>query len=205
LNRRRIIYGCAVFAWLAVLPPSGAAGVLAEQGGAALREIVRDPASIFSNRSPGGRAPGALTQSKPHMKPWEPTERVLSPVLDRPGTAGPADAGGLPEQVADAVGPAAAGGTPGAGGAPVPLPIPGLPGSSGGLIPPGGGSSGGGSSGGGSSGGGSSSGGNPPPPPPPPVVSPVPEPATWVMMIVGVGMIGWQLRRRRVTVTVPTG
>jgi hypothetical protein len=37
------------------------------------------------------------------------------------------------------------------------------------------------------------------------VVSPVPEPATWVMMIVGVGMIGWQLRRRRVTVTVPTG
>jgi len=25
------------------------------------------------------------------------------------------------------------------------------------------------------------------------------------MMIVGVGMIGWQLRRRRVTVTAPTG
>jgi hypothetical protein len=196
-----------VFAWLAVLPPSGAAGVLAEQGGAALREIVRDPTSIFSSRSPGARAPGALTQSKPHMKPWEPTERVLSPVLDRPGAAGPADAGGLPEQVASAVGPAAVGGTPGAGGTPVPLPIPGLPGSSGGLIPPGGGSSGGGS-GGGSSGGGSSggsSGGNPPPPPPPPVVSPVPEPATWVMMIVGVGMIGWQLRRRRVIVTTTTG
>lgn len=201
MNWQRIRIGCAIFAWLAILPPSGAAGVLAEQGGAVLREAMRDPAAIFSGRSPGERAAGALTQSKPHMKPWQPTERVLSPVLDRPGTAGPAAPGGLPEQVASAVGPAAAGGAPGAGGAPVPLPIPGLPGGSGGLIPPPAGG-GGGSSGGGSSGGGSS-GGNPPPPPP--VVTPVPEPATWVMMIAGVGVIGWQLRRRRVTVNATAG
>jgi hypothetical protein len=32
--------------------------------------------------------------------------------------------------------------------------------------------------------------------------SQVPEPGTWVLMIAGVGLIGWQLRRRRQTVTV---
>jgi hypothetical protein len=30
----------------------------------------------------------------------------------------------------------------------------------------------------------------------------VPEPATWALMILGVGLIGWQLRRRRQTVKV---
>ncbi len=30
----------------------------------------------------------------------------------------------------------------------------------------------------------------------------VPEPATWLLMIVGVGLVGWQLRRRRQTVKV---
>lgn len=181
-----------MFAWLAVLPPSGSANLLAAQGGAVLREALRDPASIFSGRSPGERGPGALTSSKPHLATWQPSERVLSPVLERPGMAGPPAPGSLPEQVAAALGP---GGTPAAGGpgggiAPVPLPLPGVPGSSGGLIPPGGGGSGGGGSGGGG-------GGNPPPPPP--VVTPVPEPATWIMMIAGVALIGLQLRRRRST------
>lgn len=30
----------------------------------------------------------------------------------------------------------------------------------------------------------------------------VPEPATWLLMIAGVGLVGWQLRRRRQSVTV---
>jgi len=197
VNRRRILYGCAVFAWLAVLPPSGSADLLAAQGGAALREALRDPASIFSGRSPGERGPGALTSSKPHLSTWQPSERVLSPVLERPGTAGPPAPAELPEQVAAALGPVGspAAGGPGGGIVPVPLPIPGVPGSSGGIIPPGGG----GSSGGGSGGGGSSGGNPPPPPPPPPVVTAVPEPATWIMMIAGVALIGLQLRRRRTT------
>jgi PEP-CTERM motif len=37
---------------------------------------------------------------------------------------------------------------------------------------------------------------NPPPPPPPPVV---PEPATWAMMLLGFGAVGFALRRRRRT------
>ena len=58
----------------------------------------------------------------------------------------------------------------------------------------GGGSSGGGSSGGGSSGGGSSGGTENPPPPPV-----VPEPASWLMMIVGIGFVGAILRWRKGT------
>lgn len=181
-----------MFAWLALLPPSGSAGVLAAQGGAMLREALRDPASIFSGRSPGQRGAGALVQSKPHMAA-APSERVLSPVLERPGTPIPANLDDLPNKVMDVVAPGAVPvpGTPGANIAapPLPLPLPGVPGSSGGVIPPGGGGGGGG----GSSGGGIT----PPGPPPPPVVTPVPEPATWVMMIAGVGLIGLQLRRRR--------
>lgn len=188
MSRRRIIYGCAMFAWLAVLPPSGSADELAAQGGAVLREALRDPASIFSGRSPGERGPGALTSSKPHLTTWQPSERVLSPVLERPGTAGQPAPASLPEQVAAAIGPGAspAAGGPGGGIAPVPLPIPGLPGSSGGIIPLGGGGSGGGN-----------------PLPPPPVVTAVPEPATWIMMIAGVALIGLQLRRRRTTAASP--
>lgn len=188
MSRRRIIYGCAMFAWLAVLPPSGSADELAAQGGAVLREALRDPASIFSGRSPGERGPGALTSSKPHLTTWQPSERVLSPVLERPGTAGQPAPASLPEQVAAAIGPGASPAAGGLGGgiAPVPLPIPGLPGSSGGIIPLGGGGSGGGN-----------------PLPPPPVVTAVPEPATWIMMIAGVALIGLQLRRRRTTAASP--
>ena len=37
-----------------------------------------------------------------------------------------------------------------------------------------------------------------PPPPPPPVYPPVPEPTTWALMIVGLGLVGGAARRRRV-------
>lgn len=152
-----------------------------------LQGILRDPLAILSDRSPGERSGAALVQSKPHMQVG-PTERVLSPVLDRPAPYIPADLDNLPERAMEVVNPgqALAPGAPPVGGNP-PLPIPGVPG--GAIIPPPPGGGGGGG------------GGNPPPPPgpppPPPVVTPVPEPATWIMMIVGVGMIGWQLRRRR--------
>lgn len=189
MNWRRIILGCALFAWLAVLPPSGSGDLLAAQGGAMLRTALNNPLAIFSDRSPGERAAGALVQSKPYLANG-PTERVLSPVLERPVAPIPANLDNLPNQVMDVIAPGSAAnpGTPGGNIAPPPFPIPGPPGSSGGLIPP-------------PPGGGGSSGGGTPPippgPPPPPVVTPVPEPATWIMMIAGIGLIGLQLRRRR--------
>ncbi len=36
--------------------------------------------------------------------------------------------------------------------------------------------------------------------PPPEVIAAVPEPATWATMIVGLGAVGWQLRRRKIAV-----
>jgi hypothetical protein len=156
-----------------------------------LREALRNPLAILSDRSPGERAAGALVQSKPHMQ-VAPTERVLSPVLERPAAPIPVDLDNLPNRVQEVIQPSATSGpgTPGGNIAPPPLPIPGVPGSSGGLIPP-------------PPGGGGGGGVLPPPPgpPPPPVITAVPEPATWIMMIVGVGLIGLQLRRRRAAAT----
>ena len=68
--------------------------------------------------------------------------------------------------------------------------IPGPPGGGGGIVtsqsPPGGGGGGGG-------GGGDTE--TPPEQPPPP--PPVPEPGTWATMLLGFGMTGWLMRRRR--------
>lgn len=177
-----------MFAWLAVLPPSGSGDLLAAQGGALLQEMLRDPLAILSDRSPGERGLGALVQSKPHQAgAGGPSERVLSPVLDRPANPIPVNLDNLPARALEVVDPGTSGipGAPGNSIAAPPLPIPGLPGSSGGAIPPNAGNGGGISPPG------------PPPAPPPQVITPVPEPATWVMMIVGVALIGQQLRRRQ--------
>jgi hypothetical protein len=46
-------------------------------------------------------------------------------------------------------------------------------------------------------GGGGGGGGGPPAQPPPPPIPAVPEPGTWSTMILGFGLSGWVLRRRR--------
>lgn len=183
---RRIIGGCALFAWLAVLPPSGTGDLLADQGGAILGQVLRDPLAILSDRSPGERQAAALVQSKPHLATG-PSERVLSPVLERPGTPIPANLDNLAERAQELIDPGSVRdpGAPGGSIAP-PLPIPALPGAPGGAIPPPGGGGGGGPT-----------PPAPPAPPAPPIVSAVPEPSTWIMMIAGIGLIGVQLRRRR--------
>jgi hypothetical protein len=40
----------------------------------------------------------------------------------------------------------------------------------------------------------------PPPPPPPPPPPAVPEPGTWATLLLGFGLSGWMMRRRRRTV-----
>lgn len=182
---RRMTGGLVAAGMLASLLPGGSGGLLAAQGGAYLQGLLRDPLEILADRSPGARAAGALVQSKPRPG-WQPSERVLSPVRDRNPGAIPVDLGRLADRAAEVIAPAGplAAGTLGSG-APVPAVPPtawaGLPG---GAIPP--------TPGGGGVGGAVL----PPVPPPPPVAAPVPEPATWILMMAGIGLIGLQLRRR---------
>ncbi len=171
------------------------------QGGGALAAVLRDPMAMFAARSPGERPDGALTRSKKRLAfksavppgAAPPTERVLSTGRMRPA---PVIAG---DPLATVVGPAVALGNPvpfgseadpsGGGEFGPALPAFGSGASIGiGLL-----------SGGGGVGGG---GGNPTPGTPgagtpvPEITTPVPEPATWLSMIVGLAVIGAALRRR---------
>ena len=131
-----------------------------------------DPLSLFADRSPGERGAGPLLSTKPE-------ERVLSTVRDR-------DPGMLPA----ADDPVFASALPGAGDPPVggpagedPLIGPAIfsgpyypfAGPEGGFIP-----------------------GTAPlaPPPTGPILSAVPEPATWAVMILGFFAVGAAMRRR---------
>jgi hypothetical protein len=172
----------------------------------AIVAALRDPMSVFAARSPGARLPGALYQTKPKLaaaprKRRRPTrlvphERVLSNVrsrsappaatfgdtpplalLDEPGllTGMPL---GLPASVSPAfdVPPFGFGDTPGFTGGSGNPPSNETPGGGGGLGP------------------GTGPGQEP--------ASPVPESGTWLMMIVGMGMIGQAFRRQRARLTV---
>jgi len=181
---------------------------------AAILAALKDPLSLFAERSPGGRGAGALLSTKPGkqaalMDPG-PEERVLSQVRDRdpdfgglpalpglddpafapdPGVDGLPGGGGFPGGGGGGGGPGG-GGFPGGGGGPFAGPF------SPQFIPGGGGPPGGGPPG-------SDPPGSGPPgtDPPggggiPPVTSAVPEPATWAVMILGFFAVGAAARRR---------
>lgn len=163
----------------------------------AVAAAIADPASILAARSPGGRAPGALSQSKLIQtkrryarsglkRPAGPTERVLGQARTRPTDALPlGDAvdplTGTPLAIPQGAfgdlagdGPSLVGpGTVGFAGTPV---------------------TGIGIGGGGGGVGGGGDGGTTPVVPP---VSAVPEPSTWLMTILGFFAAGIGLRRRR--------
>ena len=153
---------------------------------AAMMAALADPLSLFTDRSPGGREPGALTQTKgprertltqtrerPHTTPKAaaPVEHVLASVRERPPFV---DEGAIPYGQPE--GPI----TPDI--LPPENPGPFSPGPSP-FIPP--------ITGYGSGG----------PPVTPPVTPPggggVPEPATWAMLMIGFFSIGTALRRRQ--------
>jgi hypothetical protein len=163
---------------------------MGEKGMTAIATVIKDPASLLSARSPGGRGEGAMYSIKGARK-------VAGTPVGDPGVGGPgrnsgggAPAGGgddgtpvpsafaanpipdgtvgLPGGAPGVLGPAGDGVTPvitGPGAPPTIIPP---------LIPGGGGST------------------NPPPP-----VTAVPEPGTWLMLIVGFFATGYALRRQK--------
>ena len=174
----------------------------------AVADAVRDPGSIFADRSPGERGDGPLFQTKPDrvalapgLLPAGPEERVLGEVRERPpetelAAVGPAFVLSQPpgpelDAPPSFPPPSQTFPTPLAGGAPIGPPL-----LSGPLTPPNSQST--------------PPGGGPPPPgnqtfPP----TPVPEPAVWTLMILAIFGVGaalrWKRANQRIAHDGPTG
>lgn len=195
---------------------------LIKTGSSLAAAITGAPSELLEElrlRSPGQRSKGELADSKGHAgkrtRAHGPHERALAKVRLPGGT--PLPLGPAIAQIAEGLPPV---GLPDAGGLlpSIGVPIPGSPGlltdappggsggggGGGGIIGGGGGGVIGGGGGGGAIGGGPGGGDGGPPPGPPPVTSPVPEPSTWALMMIGFGGIGWSLRRKRRPLSVPT-
>jgi len=167
--------------------PSEAVAAVASAAG------VSDPTQLLAMRSPGARDGDSLRTTKPPRLVRVPRERVLTSFRDHEVTLFVPD-------------------VPFAGFEAPPFPVefpfevggfyPGVPSWGSGFVPglPGGGFVGGGwfiGGGGGFIGGGGGGGVLPGTPGVPVVTAPVPEPATWVSMILGFAVVGGSLRRSR--------
>jgi hypothetical protein len=178
---------------MAVVP----AGIVATgaPGSEAIAAAVADPLSVLDARSPGTRAPGALSNSKA-LKATDVQKRVLSNLNGVPGTETPAAATPLAQPVAptEAPGtiiPAIVAAGPGEAAAIAPLVAGGAPGAAlfpGVAIAPG-------VVGGSGAGGGGAAGTTPATPATPTTPVPaIPEPETWLTLLLGFGAIGGALR-----------
>lgn len=182
VTRRRAVL-LSMFLVGAAVPMGGLlVGLSAGQDpAAAFAAVLRDPLAMLEGRSPGARGEGAMFQSKPGK------ERVAAKVLDR----APAGPKGPVERVLPVVRerpPEVPMGAPlGDFGPPPALPLIDVPpqGAPGPLPFPLGDTT---TSSGGPPISSTSTGGGPPPA--------VPEPATWMMMILGFGMVGSAIRRQ---------
>ncbi|HEY4275476.1 MAG TPA: PEPxxWA-CTERM sorting domain-containing protein [Rhizomicrobium sp.] len=168
-----------------------AIGKTSQVAGGGLTAALKDPLSLFADRSPGERGSGALLSTKP----GKPEERVLSSERDR---APPLGADSVPGDPAFSLAPDAL-----ANALPQPeervlsneLDGPAIPlgnafdpdispGRAFNAVPPGGGV------------GGPGGGGIGAPPTDPGIPSGIPEPGTWAMLILGFFGIGMAVRRR---------
>jgi hypothetical protein len=152
-------------------------------------ETAKSFLAMMADRSPGDRTKGELTKTKKAAAP-APQQRALG-TITKPEP---------PKEFIEAIAPQAPTLQEPAQFAPTisglgPLLAPPPPGGGGGILfppsPPGGG------------GGGPNPPPppeEPPPPPPPPPPPAVPEPGTWATMLLGFGLTGWVMRRRRRTV-----
>lgn len=145
-------------------------------------EAAKSFMAMMAERSPGDRTKGELTKTKQAALADAPTQRALGKIKAEP----PKDLVDAiappipvieelpPVAMKDDIGPILLTPPPAGGGIIVPPQAP-PPGGGGPNPPP-------------------PPGENPPPPPPPPAV---PEPGTWATMLLGFGLTGWAMRRRR--------
>lgn len=171
-------------------------------GNVSIAAALADPLSMFAKRSPGERTKAELRQTKLAARPASPFERVLSGTRERPGGFNggtqPAPSFTAPFEPENAP----------VMGLPIAIPeqAPGLavigPGPIGGTgivtYPIGGGGIGGGG------------GGTPTVPPgtnnpPTPPIAAVPEPATWLTMLIGFLAIGGLMRQSGIAASVWAG
>ena len=170
---------------------SAASGALSRIAQAAAIQVGQSVASIFSGRSPGERARGTLTNLKhkrsvalheralPKIRPAPPVNQLASLVAPPPVAPAVVPPPVAPLFTPVTKGPAA--GVPIAQSAPIIFPAMSPPPGGGFIVPP--------------------LTGQVTPPvtttvtPPPPQAPAVPEPSSWMMMLVGFGMIGWMIRR----------
>ncbi|WP_395622028.1 PEPxxWA-CTERM sorting domain-containing protein [Sphingomonas daechungensis] len=196
-RNRTILASAAVLAIVAGTP----LGIMARMGLLDSSDVpgldsAKSFLAMMSERSPGDRAKAELTKTKMHAAVAAPRQRAL------PKVAQPE----LPKEFVAAIAPP----VPTVADVPTSAPLssigpllltPGVPGGGGGILvpnPPGGG---GGTPG--TPGTPETPPENPPPENPPPENPPpaVPEPGTWATMLLGFGLTGMMIRRRRRTTT----
>lgn len=169
---------------------TAAAGQMAEKGSNAVQAFLgRSPGERGATDILKGKAKRDLAQNDPTPGKSKPSQKALGKIFDEPlqSLAGPIS----PTPVIEFL-PLDAGSTAQS--------IPGLalaaPIGSGVFSPfIGGGTSGGGSIGGGGNGGGSGGGDGFVPPAPPPIAAAVPEPSTWILLLMGFAAVGASIRR----------
>ena len=147
-------------------------------------EAAKSLMAMLAERSPGERTKGELIKTKQAALADAPTQRALGKITkpEAPKELVEAIAPPIPVieelppvALKDDIGPILLTPPPAGGGIIAPPQAP-PPGGGGPTPPP------------------PPPGVNPPPPPPPPAV---PEPGTWATMLLGFGLTGWAMRRRR--------
>lgn len=181
-QRSRRIFGAAAALAFALTSALGIASFTGTDLAGAAATRAQNLMELLDKRSPGQRTEGQLTKTKSH-------HRMLAERL-------PAPAMNAPVELAQMIAPPPSGLVPvDVGAPPAELAFLTPPQPPGAIFfpPPGGGPPGGG----GGPPGGCCGGGTPPGTPTIPTPPAVPEPGTWMTMLVGFGLIGWVLRRQK--------
>jgi hypothetical protein len=178
-HRRHRILGAAAALAFALASALGVASFTGTDLAGAVATRAQNLMELLDKRSPGQRTESQLTKTKSH-------HRMLADRLPAPDVNAPVELAQMIAPPPSALVPVDVGAPPAELSFLAPPQPPGAI-----FFPP----SGGGTPGGGGPPGGCCGGGTPPGTPTTPTPPAVPEPGTWMTMLVGFGLIGWVLRR----------